>query len=590
MLIHEPDKQPIVKDALAAVNSELESLASEEEVLRDMRISLAAEVNNSTVLASVNKLPPEILARIFGLSKIYCAHEDGYRINGLAGVCVYWRMIALGTADLWTHVDVSPQIPRRLTELLLGRSKEFPVHVHILDPELEKDPDPNNEPSYEYPAESMMIVLESHLRRISTLYINSNGYYGNFIFNVLNVWSNRASTSLLKSLVVDRSQHRLIDDLWITRDITTFENIEKMLHGLSTLHLRCTALDWDSSIYSGLLDLQLSFNGNVWISTRELTNVLTSCPALTTLKIEKVQLEYVEGWVQPPIVMQHLEFVHLAHMLPGDASSVLSLITLPGPRVELGIILSQAGSLDSELAEFFVRSSITTLYQTYPGSCNSECDGCLNNQICEADTFKASKFFPQYLPHIHTLILDTFDLRTPPLNQSSIPALPPPLWPRLQNLVLVDCRIGFEVLRRLVYEIGVQNLHIEEHTGYNFPAGYLQPHDELQKILASLQEVYPHLHCEVSDLSNSTKQQAYRTVFDWGSPPPPPPVCLFLTVRTRPTPAQLVNAPHVLGFAEKQWLQQTVSKIVSNMDNQDTNQFTAYMHLLSSFGIAPQWF
>ncbi|KAG8775857.1 hypothetical protein FRC12_001232 [Ceratobasidium sp. 428] len=515
MLIHEPDKQPIVKDALASVNSELESLASEEEVLRDMRISLAAEVNNSTVLASVNKLPPEILARIFGMSKICCACEDGYRVNGLAGVCVYWRMIALGAADLWTHVDVSPQIPRRLTELLLDRSKEFPVHVHILDPELEKDPDPNNEPRSECPAESMMIVLESHLQRISTLCINSNGYYGHFIFNVLNVWSERGSNSLLKSLVVDRCRYRIVDDLWITRESTTFENIEKMLHGLSTLHLRCTALDWDSSIYSGLLDLQLSFDGDVWISIPELTNILTSCPALTTLKIENVRLEYVEGWVQPPIVMQHLEFVHLAHMLPGDTSSVLSCITLPGPRVELGIILSQAGSLDSKLAEFFVRSPITTLYQA-SSDCESNCDGCLNDQFCEGGTFKASKFFPQYLPHIHTLILDGFDLQTPPLNQPSVPALPPPLWPRLQNLVLLDCMIDFEVLRRLVYEIGVQSLHIEQHTGYHLPASYIRPHDELQKILASLQEVYPHLHCQISDLSNSTKQQAYRTVINWG--------------------------------------------------------------------------
>ncbi|KAG8729201.1 hypothetical protein FRC12_021189, partial [Ceratobasidium sp. 428] len=63
----EPSERGIVRDLLGRFDSEVESLASCENVLRDMRVTATAARNHSVILAPVNTLPPELLSRIFSL-------------------------------------------------------------------------------------------------------------------------------------------------------------------------------------------------------------------------------------------------------------------------------------------------------------------------------------------------------------------------------------------------------------------------------------------------------------------------------------------------------------------------------------------
>ncbi|KAG8709366.1 hypothetical protein FRC09_000718, partial [Ceratobasidium sp. 395] len=356
-----------------------------------MPVSLAAASNRSMVPASINRLPPETLARIFRFSKTYCVCDNGFQINGLTGVCVYWRQIALEIANLWTHVDVSLQTPRRLIELLLDRSKTLPIHVHFfsLEPQEETIDEVNNAQT-EYPIGDTIVVLEPQLRRVCTLSITSSTYRWHFVFAVLNAWSDHDNAGLLKSLEVDRSRAFGTYVLGISK---RNRNIEKMLLGTGTLYLRSTVFQWDSDIYSGLVDLQLDFDNDVFIPLSRLANILAVCPALSILKLTGLRVRGVANWVRPSIVMEHLECINLTDMKPDDASSVLSLITLPGPRAELGVSISRASKLDDKLADFFARSKITTLFHA-SYTCEFECDSCLNYQDCEAVAFCASKFFP----------------------------------------------------------------------------------------------------------------------------------------------------------------------------------------------------
>ncbi|KAG8702801.1 hypothetical protein FRC09_004526, partial [Ceratobasidium sp. 395] len=382
----------MVKDMLASASSQLESFAPEENTVSSVRVSLAAAINNSTRLASVNRLPPEILASVFAFSKTYCVCDDGFQMAGPTGVCVYWRQIALETANLWTHVDVGLQTPRELIELLLSRSKNLPIHAHIFNTEpQEKTVTEVDNARTEYPIRDMMMALEPHIQRVCTLSIQCDTFRWHFVSAVLDTWSDRGSASSLRSLEVDRSRTWGIYVLWVS---SQSKKIEKMLLGVNTLHLRSTAFEWDSPIYSGLVDLQLDFDREVSIFPWELANILAACPALITLKLADLRVRDVADWIRPsPIVMKRLEVVNLTRMGPHHASSLLSLITLPGPCTELSVQISHTRELNDELAGFFARSRITTLiHATY--TCEEDCDGCLDDQECEGGIFRASKFFP----------------------------------------------------------------------------------------------------------------------------------------------------------------------------------------------------
>ncbi|KAG8790841.1 hypothetical protein FRC12_010868 [Ceratobasidium sp. 428] len=268
--------------------------------------------------------------------------------------------------------------------------------------------------------------------------------------------------------------------------------------------------EWKSVVYQGLSDLQIDVD-DISISRPQLANILTACPALTTLKLSHLRIKNTNEWNQPPILMQHLEFVNLVCMESRDVSSVLSTITLPGPRAELGIKDSPGGALDRELVGFFGRSKVTTLYYTcHP--CEGDCDGCINNRGCEGGSSKALQLFTQHLPHAQTFILHKVTLNLLRVNRAStLQALSTPLQPWLPKLVLLEYTVNFEALKRLVLETNIQELRLEQCTAAHHPAPDPQQ-QELKTIRASLQETYPHLQCWISDI-DSTKRLACRTMF-----------------------------------------------------------------------------
>ncbi|KAG8705302.1 hypothetical protein FRC09_003041, partial [Ceratobasidium sp. 395] len=511
-LVYQSNEQDTVKEALATICTELESLASEERLLYDTRVSLAAVISNSVTLPNVNRLPPEILASIFGLSRAHCTRDHGHQTNGPTSVCRYWRRTALDAAHLWTHIDIGPDIPSGRAKLLLDRSKHAPVHIHVLASRLEQGENEPNGYESEHLAESMMVVLAPHIYRICTLNVESSGNRGNFVFALLNSWSYHDTANSLLSLRMERTVYA--SALFLPGQDRTPESLGRMLLALTSLRLDRTMFGWDSNAYRGLVDLQLVFsNRDTLLSMMDLASIIAASPDLTTLKLYGLDIQ--GGWIPlAPIVMRSLEFVSIVDLEQDAAASVLSLITLPGPRAELGITLSQASTLDSRLADFFARSTITTLYHT-SYDCEYDCDGCLNKLECEGGSFKPSRFFPQYLPHIQTLILDGFILDGSRVNHPNPPTLPPPLQPQLQNLVLLNCRIDFEVLRRLVHEIGVQSLRFERRATNSHRGGTDQPLQELQTILGSLQRLYPQLQCQISYF-DSTERLECRTSFLYG--------------------------------------------------------------------------
>ncbi|KAG8764887.1 hypothetical protein FRC12_007819 [Ceratobasidium sp. 428] len=481
-------------------------------MLDDMCTPLTRTSNPATT-AHANRLPPELLSRIFSLMGFFCVLDETSRINGPAGVCRYWRQVAVDAAYLWTHVDIGTKVPRGLTELLLRRSKSAPIHVHAISPELDENQTDSDSFTRDRAEESIVVALEPHIHRSRTLNIHSADYYGYFIQAMLNAWSNPENTpSPLQSLSAI-----LLDPystLLAPRQDSARENWERALTALSSLYLYGTAFNWDSNIYRGLIDLQLNFApaySAPRISTLQLTSILSICPALVILKLAGMAVDDLDDWIRPaPIVMEHLKVLNFANMSPEHACSMLSLCTVPGPRAELGTILSNSSTLDNRLVDFFARSKITTLYCTI-GECEGECDGCIYNDDCDGGVLKALVSFPQHLPHTHTLVLDELiliDALTPELDTKP---LPPASQAHMHNVVVLECLVDFDNLRRLVTHLGTQDLHLEKCTTSRLTN---HPHQqELERIQTSLVEVYPYLHCSISN-TDSTNQLACRTIFD----------------------------------------------------------------------------
>ncbi|KAG9118292.1 hypothetical protein FRC07_007263, partial [Ceratobasidium sp. 392] len=345
--IRQPSELSAIKEVTRAVSSELELLALEEAALRTVRISLAESVNNSAVIALTNRLPPEVLSRIFVLSGTRCVRDVGYQMGGLAGVY-------------------------DLTKTLLYLSKNTPIHVHVIESGgegeeeeeiIDAEPEPD-EHVCAYKVEGIVTMLDPHLGRAYILDIDSSpaSRYGRFLKAILNSWSKRGAVASPEALSIELPSP--YQELFVP-DGAEYENWESMLLGVSTLHLQDARFDWRSNAYRGLVDLQLRV-------------------ALAVLKFGGLRVtDGAQNWVQPAsIVMGCLQVVNLVNMKPDDSCLILSLITLPDTLAELGITLPHKSTLDDELADFFARSKIATLYCTLV-ECEYECNGCLYRGDCE---------------------------------------------------------------------------------------------------------------------------------------------------------------------------------------------------------------
>ncbi|KAG8717621.1 hypothetical protein FRC08_007104 [Ceratobasidium sp. 394] len=481
--LHQSGERAIIEEARATVDSELESLASEEQALYDTRASLGTMRNGSTTLVRINTLPPEILARIFTLSKTHCVHDRDSESNGFAGVCVYWRRVAMDAAELWTHIDFIPNTPDSVPKLLLERSGGTPIHAHIYELRPGEGPD---EDMSERAAKQVMAVLRPHSHRVRSFTVESLSRDGFFVLAVLKSWISYDKFSIIKSLLVYRpgSWHFLFLQPHAEQD---------MIPALHTLHLKNFAFNWDSHIYRGLVDLRLSIAHSISISIPQFANLLSASRALAILKLKGVNVIYTEDSMQlAPIMMEHLKILNLVEVDPENAMVLLSLITLASPLVELGMAFSEHDTSANQLINFFSRSRITTLY-------------CL-----DYDDPLAFRKHLKCLPHLRILVLHHFDVAdlledeaNPPVPSHSLPFSNP------ATVILLESMVSLEYLKRFITEYNIRDLRLEKCHVVTASS----PGQDMDSVQTSLLGVYPDLQCSVSD-TDSTWQLACRTMFD----------------------------------------------------------------------------
>ncbi|KAG8761040.1 hypothetical protein FRC12_009461 [Ceratobasidium sp. 428] len=490
--VSQPAGRFAIEEALLAIDSELDSLALEGDMLRNGRALLAATRNYSARLTRVNALPSEILARIFAFSKTYkyCVDDGYWRPDNFTSVCVYWRQVALAATNLWTHVDIGPTTPYDLTGLLLDRSKDAPIHVHVIESKETSDTGDPYAYTCECIAQEVMSQLEPHIHRLRTLKIMSDTVDGEIIPAILDAWSTLDNVGAPVSLSVERPYSRRA--LVIPAQDEISDNLEKLLLALNSLHLDCVHFDWASNAYRGLIDLRLSFFHYVHISTPQLFDILSSCPGLHTLKLRNLKVNHVEDWAKPnPITMGHLKVLNFIGIKVESASSVLSLIALPEFFTELSIDITLRSPIDNQLTDFFARSKLATLY------CHGPSDHLPYDWVY---------LLFQNLPRFRKLVLDGFYLFSIPETQLSTPCSLSGAQTTLCSIIFLECRLDFESLKNLVVSFGIRDLRFESRPQYGVRR-------DLEDIRTSILEVYPEVRCSVSN-TDSTEEHAFRLMFE----------------------------------------------------------------------------
>ncbi|KAL1679483.1 hypothetical protein EV122DRAFT_209754 [Schizophyllum commune] len=99
--------------------------------------TLSAALNNAyNTHAPVNKLPPELLGRIFLLCQPhyddflpYWPSRRSLLWTAIPRVCTHWRRIAIAFPALWCTIDLSRNDPAEIGETFLARSAESPLTV-----------------------------------------------------------------------------------------------------------------------------------------------------------------------------------------------------------------------------------------------------------------------------------------------------------------------------------------------------------------------------------------------------------------------------------------------------------------------------
>ncbi|KAG8728286.1 hypothetical protein FRC12_021867 [Ceratobasidium sp. 428] len=319
---HQTGARAAAKQAFTLLDTELESLAAEEDALRSTRFSLLKLRNKSETLAPINLIPPEILTKIFKLSISNCSHSDraDFPYN-FVNTCTSWRHISLETPYFWSHVDVGPGVPWGLSKLMLERAKTNPLHLHIDEHELPRWAHPK--PDDIYRPDPLLRDLASILHRVHTLELSSHNLSGEFIGRITNLWLDHGDQDLVKFLSVYQwnsgRQEVLFDDYHDYLEVQqTSEHGKDVLLSLRIFHLHGVRFNWDSNAYRGLVDLRLSLDrmsAIAAISSLELTCILLASPMLTVLKLRGLEVTYTENIPHAiPISLNHLRVLNLGDM------------------------------------------------------------------------------------------------------------------------------------------------------------------------------------------------------------------------------------------------------------------------------------
>ncbi|KAG8713347.1 hypothetical protein FRC09_018816 [Ceratobasidium sp. 395] len=492
------------EQALSAIDLEVSTLATEETTIRQARYVLTNARNKSKMVTPVYKLPPEIMARIFGdatchctrypiLDKIVCPILNPVSI---CGVCRQWRHIALGHLPLWQHVDLvvgrenSQQgylDPEIWLELSRGASLHINIHQyrsvdgggiedeHLYD--ILSTDDRHHPAQMAHRLRSFLLPLAPQICSLNLKFASGMRYLPDLL---LDWWSTGGTSARAKVLTVRTNQ----DLPLLHMEGFDFPNVihhhrrkADFLRSLEVLMLRNSIpTGWQSWGLNNLVTLVLETGRYKWSMTQtELASVLASCPRLEYVFFRNLHIRILDIPAPQPIVLCELRLLATdTFFIDQTIQSILAIIK-PGShalsmRITIPYLPASPHPAIAALRSFIDQNNVKTLFVKYFGQ-----GPCFATQL-------------ELLPRVKTLVLRDFYFSDVALidkdarRRSSTgrwnnpnPIIPGVvLWPDLKNLYLETCILQKEHLRCLLSLHSIQSLYIRQC--YNGNA----PHSELQ--------------------------------------------------------------------------------------------------------------
>ncbi|CAE6516435.1 unnamed protein product [Rhizoctonia solani] len=288
------------------VNTELASISSYEERVREARLTMTRARNRLFSFSPINSLPSEVLTHIFEMVVVSqpCVMTTCYdeaSINRdyaypdlLMSVCSRWRHIVESHPSLWVHIDFVPDSGQAK---LISRAKTYakraqkkPLEIHIAGAE-----------GAEYSYHDLVQLLESLAGRMKALEIFvAEEDIGEFYPLVLEklLPKSRPTTFTRFSLRSQREHNNIFiipsrSSQYGGQRVSSFipvnlsqEILERSFAPLKSLDLCAIFPGWKSKAYHGLVELRLTSSMDELFSQipeQDLIAILKASPGLRVL-------------------------------------------------------------------------------------------------------------------------------------------------------------------------------------------------------------------------------------------------------------------------------------------------------------------
>ncbi|KAG9096660.1 hypothetical protein FRC06_008445 [Ceratobasidium sp. 370] len=436
-----PDTSTLDK-LFAAVLPELVSRGSRTDKLTRSDAALCRVYNQSTQFVPVQRLPHELLIRIFSLACERCGFfpssqrkisncQTTKTMVAITHVCTDWRRLAIDTPALWSHVDILDSYRDSLgqEQVWLERARSVPLSVQAnIDTNSKK-----------------LTLLGPHFGAIRSLGFESDSSEAlgeAFVYWVSNGTPGSVQElSLLGPKKINFGDAPRVDKMV---DLDLFMSFVKSLKVLRLRHVEFNRF----ARYVKPVHLELSFvHSNTFSFVALIGSWLWKCPELRVLKLEEVYLSDRTKDSTLTAELDKLERLEIIDVHPDPCSYLLPGL-VPGAR-ELSLRLEtevDSGNED-KLVSFLYRSNVTKLYFKLRQLWNVRLDwmtAARNLRMLVLDFPRESK------RDSCNSILETLISSETSTSR----------FPKLRTLWVIEFNLDIEVLKRFVETFRIETLII----------------------------------------------------------------------------------------------------------------------------------
>ncbi|KAG8733093.1 hypothetical protein FRC10_000423 [Ceratobasidium sp. 414] len=430
----------------ATVRPELVSRSSRDDKIRKSDAALCRVYNQSTKFVPVQRLPCELLVRIFFLACQRCGFfpssqrkisncQTTKTMLAITHVCSDWRRLAVNTPILWSHVD------------MLDTSNHYPK--------------PGHEKAWLERARSVTLSVQAHIGTDSKKLLLLGPYFGAIrslgfeseshdeLGAAIAHWTSNGTPGLVQelSLMAPKERNRFGNpprvDKMIGRSL-----FESFVAPLKVLRLR--QVEFATFVCcEELVHLELSYIGSITHSPESLIGCwLSKCPELRVLKLDSLVLAGQNVNWNLAVRLDKLERLEIIDVSPDQCFRLLPMLAPGAGELSLRLETRVGSWNEDKLVSFLNRSNVTKLYFKVP----------LGDSV-QMDWIAA-------VPNLQMLVLDFHGESDSKFRNSVLETLLPsetstPRFPKLRTLWVIDFNyFDVEVLERVIKTCRIETLII----------------------------------------------------------------------------------------------------------------------------------